>query len=394
MKTAQSGIQKRGLFHESLQAQGLLLRGVVVVTYVLDDPNHPAASPPQTDPEATNPVAVYCDVLIYSPKRGLHSSILKLVPVMQDRGGLHDGRIWKPKATTIDVTENTLHVESGSIPGNFDGDHVLVGFLDDSLSMPVILGGIPHPSHDIGNMELDKGHRRGLKLADGHPDFWKHHGTFYGVDDNGDYLVDTTFANDGQLNPNGTEADPPTDGKGAQKRKLPMDAEHRTEWFDMSTLTAPVSKAFQSLKKALRQVSLEDGKATEKMDLTSFERSLDSGKSTEKMDSSSYEVSVDQTKAILKVVAAMMELKLLGPTLKAEGMAATAKLTVGDGAMSALIAEAWQIFWDGPFTAWATAHIHPTGVGPSGPPDPSTPGPFPVYATSAATSTHVKFPAL
>jgi len=353
MKTKQSGLQRMGPFHETLTPNGLLVRGVVMVTYVLDDPNHPSVL--ETGDDGRDPVSVYCDVLVYSNKRGLHSHYLTKVPVLQDRGGLHDGRIWKPKATTIDVTESPVDPNTGTLVGNLDGDHVLIGFMDDAMNQPIILGGVPHPSHDVGNLEKPKGHRRGLIVADGHPDFWKHHGTFYGIDTNGDFLVDTTFGNDGEINADGTEADPPTDGKGAQKHSLPQDAEARTEWFDMVDPTAPVSKSYQSIKK------------------------------------DSYELSLNDVAVFLKLLVSALELKLDGgATLKAEGNDADAILTLGNGVKSAIIAEAWETFFDGSFKTWVVGHTHPTGVGPSGYPAES--GTFPAYSSSGATSTKLLFP--
>lgn len=50
----QSGIPKRSAPFGLLRARGLLLRGVVTATYVVDDPNHPTAD--------DEPVAVYATV--------------------------------------------------------------------------------------------------------------------------------------------------------------------------------------------------------------------------------------------------------------------------------------------------------------------------------------------
>jgi hypothetical protein len=354
MATNQSGIQWRTQDKRDARgsSQGLMLRGVVVATYVIDDPHYPV--PEVADPAAANPVCVYCDVLCYTAMPGMRWVPILKAMVLQDKGSIHNGRVWKPKAATMDITGNKFNVDGATNPAHYDGDHVLVGFIDGNRNQPVILGGIPHPSHNVGNLDRSKGHRNRLKVADGDPDFWKHHGTFFGVDTNGDWLVDTTFANDGTWDTEGNEPDPPTDGKGAQKALLPLAAEHRIEFFDMADPDSPASKAFQSLKKA------------------------------------SYELSLDEAKAVLKVAAAALELLLDGATIKAEGKDATAKLTLGDGAKSALIAEAWSTFWDNSFKTWVTTHTHPTGVGPSG--APAEAPAFPAYSGSSATSSHVKFP--
>jgi hypothetical protein len=327
-----------------------------MATYVLDDPNHPATL--ETGDDGKDPVGVYCDVLVYSTMPGMHCYGIPRVLVLQDRGGMHNGRIWKPKATTMDVTGSPLDPDTGTMVGNMDGDHVLVGFLDNNLGMPVILGGIPHPSHDVGIPDpAQPGHTRGLKLADGDPDWFKHNGVVYGIDGAGNYVVDSRYGNDGTLLQDGAEAAPPTDGKGAQSYHLPMDAEHRVEFWDMADPTAPVSKSYQSIKK------------------------------------DAYELSLDDVKVWLKMLQAALELKLDGgATLKVENKDADAVLTLGDGAKSAMIAEAFQTWWDTtlkPLFDAFDAHVHPTGVGPSGPPAPVVA--LPTYDTGI-TSTKVKFP--
>jgi len=355
--TAQSGIQWRPVDkpHEAMQTNKLL-RGVVVATYLLDDKNHPYAAGSTVN---SKPTAVYCDVLCYSNIAGMRWVAIPKAMVVQDKGNLHSGRIWKPKASTMDVTNILFEANGGTNPANFDGDHVLIGFLDGLKSMPIILGGIPHPSRDLGNEDRGVGHRTYLKAIDGDPDLFRHHGSFYGVDDTGDFIVNSTCAHGGKILPDGTEPPPPVDGTGAQRHYLPQDAEHLIELDDMTNPDAPVPVTHQSLLKAL------------------------------------YELSLDQAKALLTLAQAALELKLgSGATLKVEGKDALARLTLGDGLKSAMIAESWNLFWDGAFLAWATAHTHPTGVGPSGPPDPSTPGPFPPYALSLATSTKLKFPDL
>lgn len=354
---SQSGIQWRPVDkpHQAMQTDKLL-RGVVVATYVLDDEDHPYKAGDATLPK---PVSVYCDVLCYSNISGMRWVSIPKAMVIQDRGSIHSGKIWKPKAAKIDVTSGTMGLNGGTHLGNLDGDHVLVGFLDGLKTMPIILGGIPHPSRDLGNDNRSVGHRTYLKVADGDPDFFKHHGTFYGIANNGDFVVDTTFANDGELEANGAEAAPPTDGKGAQRYHLPQDAEHRIVFDKMSTPDSPEEISYRKILKAL------------------------------------YELSLDQAKVLLTIAQAAFELKLnSGATFKVEGKDALAKLTLGDGAKSAIIAEAFQTWWDStlkPLFNLFDTHVHPTGVGPSG--TPSVTVSLPSYLTTL-TSTKVKFPDL
>ncbi len=281
----QSGIPHRPQPYSAGDTKGLLLRGVVTATYLVDDANHPAEEP----------VQVYCDVLVYSGMRNTRYMYLPRCVVVQDRGGaLHSGRVWKPRAASIDISGSTnLNIEQATNPAYMDGDHVLVGFFDNDFSQPVILGGIAHPSRDVGNQDRDAGNRLNLKLADGDPDFWKHHGVYYGVSDTGDFVVDTTRGTDGTLGADGKEADPPGDGStGNVALRLPVG----------STLTIEV-----------------DG----------------------------------------------------GPSLTIEEKDGNATLTLGDGAESGVIFSALKTAFD--------THVHPTGVGPSGPPT------TPLVATAEAT---------
>ena len=167
--TPQSGLQRRWqLPGQRYNATGQLVRGVVVATYVTDDPDHPEA--PEGDEDQRIPTGVYCDVLCYSSLPGLRYVALRQVMVLQDRGSLHDGRIWKPKAATFDLTGDSLDVDGPTEVGNMDGDHVLIGFIEGNPTEPVILGGVPHPSRDPGNEEKATGRRLRLKLEDGDPD--------------------------------------------------------------------------------------------------------------------------------------------------------------------------------------------------------------------------------
>lgn len=191
-----------------LRANGLLIRGVVTATYVYDADQ---AIPTRTTPQRV----VYCDVFLYSSLPGTRINFLPRCLVTQDRAGLHEGDIWAPRATTVDISGSDLDIANlrGSDPFDWDGDHVLVGFMDDSLSLPCILREIPHPNADVGKSTSDEpGVRLRLVATDGQPRQWKHRGARWGVDDKGNWLTDLTAAHNGVYNPDGTEPDPPEDG--------------------------------------------------------------------------------------------------------------------------------------------------------------------------------------
>ena len=297
-------------------SRGMLLRGVVTATYVIDDPAHPYADSP-----SGHPLAVYCDVLVYSSGPWAKAVAIPRCLVSQDTGGMQRGRVWKPRATTKDVTGNNYNPQVGTNPANMDGDHVLIGFMDDEFNQPVILRGIPHPSMDLGHAEDETaGHRLKLVLADGDPDFHKHHGSFYGVTDLGDFLVDTTAGNNGSLSSTGDEPDPPTDGtKGNQLYKLEQHAKRLLQFMDMTDPTAPQS-VMSELVSVLGYV-------------------LDFMANTP-----SWQVKAGANNAV-----------------SVQGSGATATLALGNGAVHVAIAEHLQAMWTA-FVTLYSAHVHTGGT--------------------------------
>jgi hypothetical protein len=315
----QHGTPWRSRSAPALDAQGVLLRGVVVATYVTDDDNHPAVDPPTGD----DPVAVYCDVLVYSSIPGQRLHILRQVLVSQPFGGMHTGMVWKPKATTASLVDD-LDINGGSVPAYFDGDHVLVGFLDNDMSLPVVLRALPHPSLDFGNEDKESGQRMKMTLVDGAPLYLKNRGTVFGVTDTGDAIIDTRYAHDGEFDDVGQEPAPATDGSvGHQIQRLALDSVHTVELQDMSDVN-PVTKTSQTITR--------DG----------------------------VNVRVDESGA--RVTINLEE----GATLIVEGCDAGASVLLGDGAVSVAVADHLQSLYTALETAFK-AHVHPTSQGPSGP---------------------------
>lgn len=323
-----------------IRANGLLLRGVVLNTWVLDDPKHPFAS--------NQPIAVYCDVLCYSGPVSVRWRYLPQCLVSQDIGGMHRGEVWKPRAAKMDITGVPLDPEKGGNPANWDGDHVLIGFMDDNLNQPVILRGIPHPSADAGNTSKDLGHRMGLKLADGDPNFWKHHGAFFGVAQNGDWVTDTTLAYDGNLpTPDGKEPPTsPTDGSGSQTHKLPEAAKFQIQFINAGG--TPVAAEFTLTKTELKQ-AIQDALGD-----------------------------------ILIQIGG-------SDTLKITKNGADAKMILGNGVKHVAIVEALQALYGSLKTKLDTSdtHVHPTGTGPSGTPNPTISAPA---WDPGINSTHMEIP--
>lgn len=318
----QSGIPTTDI-QDKRRANGLLLRGVVTATYVTDNSRHPQFDAPPTEA----PTAVYCDVLVYPSMAGQIFYGLRNVLVTQDIAGLHRGRIWKPRAASIDFVDKVLNLEEGSDSGYTDGDQVLVGFMNDNLAQPIILRALPHPTGDIGRENYDIGTRMKLKIADGDPDFFRHHGVHYGVNDTGDFLVDSTFANKGALDGDGKESVPVTDGtSGNQTFNLPQDSELTINLMDMADPANPDPKVIIQISKTGGLVDIKDA-------------------------TGNWHMKVED-----------------GETLTVAGKDAAATLTLGDGAVSVAVADHLQ-------TLWATmqsdylSHKHPSGSGPTGIPD-------------------------
>jgi len=106
----------------------------------------------------------------------------------------------------------TLDPDHGSNPVNWDGDHVLVGFLEGEPNQPYIAARIPHPRSDVGVEDLQIGHRLRPKTGES-PAFRKHRGSFFGLDSNGNFVADLSRAHDGAYSKTGVE--PAPDGSGA-----------------------------------------------------------------------------------------------------------------------------------------------------------------------------------
>lgn len=237
----QSGLKHYFIGKGRTNPNGLLLRGVVMATYVTDDEEHPFF-----EDKRNEPIAVYCDVLVYSNIANQRWFTLSRVLVSQKRGGMHNDDIWKPRATRQNI-ETTLNNTTGANVGSFDGDHVLVGFLNNSFEEPIILKGLPHPSRDINSIS---GNVLRLKKVDGDPDFVKHHGVLYGIDDHGNFIVDSIRGNNGSIDSTGKEPNPDTTGQsGNQTFNLPDNSKFQIILWDVSNPALPIESGKIEIQK-------------------------------------------------------------------------------------------------------------------------------------------------
>ncbi len=190
------------------------LRAVVINTFLT---NADIGGP--TDAAPAFRTQVLCDVMTYSTVPGVPRHMLYKVPVRQDRGHMHEGEQWIPRGTTQRFDGET---DMGRLlrvnPGDIDGEHVEIGFIDGSPTLPIITGGLDHPRKDQGNENAESGQRLTPVLEDGYPRFVKHHGVVHGVTKNGDYQIDLQKAHLGTIQPDGTEPLPLENGTSGSYR--------------------------------------------------------------------------------------------------------------------------------------------------------------------------------
>ncbi len=264
----------------------------------------------------------------------------KVLYTYGDRAGMHEGKVNVPRKPRIDIEQSgPLDGEAtGMNFANLDGDHVLVGFIEDDTKQPYIDKFLPHPRADRGG-DLAVADPPGRRLrpveADGEVDLRKHRGSFWGIDDKGALVIDLTRAHAGEYDADGSEpapavvapspADPPfANVHGNIKADLPNQAVVRIR---INTTT---------------------------------------------------EVVLTQDKFNLRIDG--------GENLTLDLKDANAQLKLGNGEKHAAIVETLEALW-GAAKSIFDAHIHPTGVGPSS----TTPTPLPGW-DAGINSTKVSFP--
>lgn len=188
----------------STRAWGLTIRGAVLAVYPFDSKADGGSAVGGTVTGQRR--AVYCDVLCYGSKRVADGTVIPRVLVTYDSGAMHEGEITLPRAATKDITGAPLDPNSVTNPADLDASHVLVGFIDDDLSIPYLQRYLPHPNMGKGATTApDLIERMRIHASDGEPWFHKHRGALVGISTNGNYLLDLRRAHDGVLNPDGSE---------------------------------------------------------------------------------------------------------------------------------------------------------------------------------------------
>lgn len=324
---------------------GLKLSAVVVATYVFDEPN--GANVVGTPVESR---AVYCDAVCIHPR--FHGIPIPRALVLQSQAGLHSGEIWIPEPASREQAGETVNKSLATNLSNTDGAHVVVEFLNDDFAQPIITGALPHPIADLGNSDRLIGHRTRPVVGDGKVRLTKHRGSWFGLDDAGNLIVDLTRAHDGQLEADLSEPAPALDGqRGNYKVRIP----------EGSVVELEITKGAQE----------GDGSDS---------------------DAESTKVRIENNRITVLLDG--------GEGWELVGKDADTTSKVGDGAVSIAIADHLQTFWDqtlkprmDAFDAAIQAHTHLYIFGSTGPASagtpPTIPMTFPAY-DQAITSTKNK----
>jgi hypothetical protein len=181
-----------------------------------------------------------------------------------------------------------------------------------------------------------------LRVADGDPDLWKHHGSFYGIDDNGGFQVNTTRAHGGKYDEDGREPNTlgPITGDVRFKVKsgqtfavVGLDQDGNNPTFQIDVMDGEISLA---LNDGNTQLRIQEDKIT-----ATINGGVD-GKLT--LDGS------DPTK--------QLKVELGGQSLTLEDSGGQTKLTIGDGSDFVVLWTELNNWWAQQLTT-LLAHTHP-----------------------------------
>jgi hypothetical protein len=191
----QAGVPSRpsNQYQDASTVQGWITRAVVLSVRYPEEDDRKGVGGKQ--------VNVLCDVRTY----GRYSRVLRNVPLLQRATGLHDQSVYIPRPSSMNITGGDLKSgsaalgpvgDSGPTPAEqLDGDHVLVGFLDNDPKQPVIL---PFTlGHPFAARKVDKATGRLRRV--------RHAGTSIEWSKEGDLLIDATTACPQELGPKGVE---------------------------------------------------------------------------------------------------------------------------------------------------------------------------------------------
>lgn len=187
----QSGARSRAeVKHRDVDnVQGWITRAVVLQTYYADEDSRSTWL-------KTNQKCVLCDVRTY----GRYSRPLFKVPVLQRSHGLWDADIYVPRGSKVNIEGGACVPMPSDQQGptsaeRLDGDHVLIGFMDNDPQQPVILPFVlAHPAS-----------RYTPKATDGRVRRIRHNGVLVEWDKDANFKIDATGAAKADLLNTGAE---------------------------------------------------------------------------------------------------------------------------------------------------------------------------------------------
>lgn len=188
----QSGVMSTPLSHAAKadDTRGWITRAVVLAVYFPEEDDRSGWTKDKLQR------AITCDIRTY----GRYSRVLSRVPVLQRNHGLWDQDIYVPRAASINIQGKELVAQPSqakppTAAEDLDGDHVLVGFLDNNPNQPVVLPfALPHPK---SNFTPEK--------ADGRVRRIRHNGIAMEWDKDTNWLLDAREAAKDALKKDGTE---------------------------------------------------------------------------------------------------------------------------------------------------------------------------------------------
>jgi hypothetical protein len=162
-----------------------MVRAYVLEVYAADDLTADSSPAKNQQPEEIG--SVLCDVMVIEPG---YRGRLTNVPVLSAAGGLNSVSHWYPTKASVMASTGTPALglsDLGNIlttdPGDTNGDLVIVSFLGDDLSRPVIIGSLLKPnSHHAVTASNDGAYA------------WFHAtaGSVMGVESGGRVVIDTS----------------------------------------------------------------------------------------------------------------------------------------------------------------------------------------------------------
>lgn len=196
--------------HSAGEANGWITRAVVLQTYFADEDERLGVG---------NQRCITCDVRTY----GRYQRHLPRVPVLQRSHGLFDHDVYIPRSASQDIDQGQLRTgaaaDANQAPTGahlIDGDHVLIGFLDNDSSQPVILPFVmPHPSS-----------RYVPEASDGRVKRIRYNGVLLEWDADSNFKIDATEAANEVFAANGVEES--ASGTGGQITLVTTDGTNKT----------------------------------------------------------------------------------------------------------------------------------------------------------------------